>query len=74
MGARLTILWKEFMWICNEGNEPLFITELDEEGINDIAPVDSGLDMEMRQTCILLGNSKEKTPLMASSMGFRLEN
>ena len=41
------------MWIYNEGNEPLFITDLDEEGINDIAPLDSGLDMELRQTCIL---------------------
>ena len=74
MGAPLTILWKEFMWIYNEGNEPLFITDLDEEGISDIAPLDSGLDMELRQTCILLANSKEKTPLMASSIGFRLEN
>ena len=36
MGAPLTILWKEFMWIYNEGNEPLFITDLDEEGISDI--------------------------------------
>ena len=70
MGAPLTILWKEFMWIYNE---PLFITDLDEEGIIDIAPLDSGLDMELRQTCILLANFKEKTPLMASSIGFRLE-